>query len=128
MPDYVLSRTHTHRSIHGPIIQFEKNKPTYVPPICEKEVLAFGAEPTEGDKLDLLDDMPHIDRPPEGKEREQAIFAAFELLEQRNQRGDFTGQGRPHPKALREILGFEVETRERDTVWEAYLTKKAEPK
>jgi hypothetical protein len=125
MPDYILNRNHTHRSTHGHIIQFVKGQPTYVVPICEKEVLAFGAEPCEGEKLDLLDDMPHLPVAPQGADREAALFVAFEMMEERNQRGDFTGQGRPHPKVLREIVGFDVETRERDTTWEAYLTKKA---
>ncbi len=126
MPEYVLNRTHTHRSTHGHIINFVKGQPVYVPPVCVQEVLMFGAEPTDGDRPDLLEDLPHLEKAPEGVEREVALLTAFELLENRNQRGDFTGQGRPAPKVLREICGFDVDTRERDAVWEKYQTAKGE--
>lgn len=126
MPDYVLHRTHTHRSTHGHVINFTKGQPTYVPPACEREVLQLGAEPCEGEKIDLLEDLPEERKQIAPQDREIALMTAFELLEKRNQRGDFTGQGRPHPKALRELCGFDVENRERDAAWEKYIAAKAE--
>jgi hypothetical protein len=120
MPDFVLNRNHTHRSTNGHVITFVKGQPTFVPPVCVKEVAAFGAEPTEGERPDLLDDLPPEVVPLTGAERDGAIARAFEILRGRNNRGDFTGQGRPNPRALRDLTGFEVETRERDTAWEKF--------
>lgn len=122
MPDYVLNRTHTHRSTHGHIINFFKGQPVYVPPVCEREVVVFGAEPVDGEKIDVLDDQtPAYTEEPGGAEREAQILAAFSLLEERNQRGDFTGQGRPHPVAIKELTGIKVDARERDMLWERHI-------
>lgn len=125
MPEYVLNRNYTHRSLHGHIINFVKGEPVYVPPVLEREVTQFGAEPVSGERVDLLDDLPPVPTTPQGAEREAAVLAAFEIMEKRNERGDFTGQGRPSPKALAGLVGFEVENRERDALWEQYRNNKA---
>jgi len=125
MPEYVLNRNYTHRSVHGHIINFVKGQPAWVPPILERDVTQFGAEPVSGDRVDLLDDLPARESEPSGEYRRALLLTAFEQLEARNQRGDFTGQGRPHPKALEKILGFEVGVRERDDVWEEHMNRKA---
>jgi hypothetical protein len=126
MPEYVLNRTYTHRSLHGHIVNFVKGQPVYVPPILEKEVTAFGAEPVAGEKVKMLEDDVVLPVAPEGVDREQQLLAAFTQLEARNQRGDFTAQGRPNTKVLKELVGFEVETRERDKIWETFMAAKAE--
>jgi len=126
MTQYVLNRNYDHRSTHGHILNFKKGEPTYVPPVCEKEILMIGGEPVDGERLDILDDLPEPAEALNADDRVKSLMVAFELLEARNQRGDFTGQGRPHPKALKEICGFDVEVRERDSAWEIYLAKKAE--
>jgi len=125
MPEYVLNRNHTFRSLHGHIINFVKGEPVYVPPILERDVTQFGAEPVSGERIDLLDDLPAAAQAPVGEARRAAILAAYEAMEQRNTRGDFTGQGRPNTKALGAIVGFEVDNRERDDLWEEYRQSKA---
>jgi len=126
MPDYVLNRTYTHRSTLGHIVNFVKGQPVWVPPALEREVTQFGAEPVDGEKLDVLDpDAKALPLAPAGDERKSQILAVYAQLEARNQRGDFTGQGRPNLAVMKELLGFEVITRERDDVWEEYLKAKA---
>ena len=125
MPEYVLGRNYTHRSVHGHIINFVKGQPTYVPPILERELTQLGAEPVDGDKVDLIDDLPAAPVAPAGEDRKAILLAAFEQLEARNARGDFTGQGRPNLNTLKELVGFEVITRERDAIWEEYMGAKA---
>ncbi len=126
MPDYVLNRTYTHRSTLGHIINFVKGQPVWVPQALEREVVQFGAEPVDGPKLDVLDpEKKALPLAPAGDERKAQILAVFAQLEARNQRGDFTGQGRPNLSILKELLGFEVITRERDDVWEEYMKAKA---
>ena len=50
MPLYILNRDHVHRSIHGHSIGFEKGVPVHVPPgPIEREVIAIGAEPVDGE-------------------------------------------------------------------------------
>lgn len=127
MPEYVLNRNYTHRSTLGHIVNFVKGQPVYVPPVLEREVAMFGAEPVDGVKPDVLgDEAPALPVAPAGTERKAQILVAFKQLEARNQRGDFTGQGRPNLAVLKDLLGFEVITRERDEVWEEYMKAKAE--
>ena len=128
MPEYVFNRTHTHRSTFGHIINFVKGQPVYVPPVCEREATALGAEPVEGARMDLVEDdsaVQHLPTDPQGEERTRALLACFEALENRNQRGDFTGQGRPNTKVVASLVGFQIENRERDDVWEQYKNLKA---
>lgn len=125
MPDYVLNRTYTHRSTLGHIVNFVKGQPVWVPPALEKEVTLFGAEPVDGPKIDVLDpDAEQLPLAPTGDDRKAQILAVFAKLEARNQRGDFTGQGRPNLTIMKDLLGFEVITRERDAVWEEYMQAK----
>lgn len=122
MPDYVLNRTHTHRSTMGHIVNFVKGQPVYVPPALEKEVALIGAEPVDGERVELLEDLPEaLPEEPTGEERKKLLKLTYGQLEARNQRGDFTGQGRPNVKVLQSLLGFEVTNRERDEVWEEYV-------
>ncbi|WP_143541572.1 hypothetical protein [Rhodoferax fermentans] len=126
MPDYVLNRTYTHRSTLGHIVNFVKGMPTWVPPALEKEVTALGAEPVDGPKQDVLDpDKPALPLAPSGQERAAQVLAVFAQLEARNERGDFTGSGRPNLSILKELLGYEVIGKERDELWEEYLKAKA---
>ncbi len=125
MPEYVLGRTYTHRSTHGHVINFVKGQPVYIPPVLEREVTQLGAEPVVGDRMDLLEDLPTAPVAPVGEDRKAILLAAFEQLEGRNARGDFTGQGRPNLSVLKDLVGFEVITRERDAVWEIYTNARA---
>ena len=125
MPEYVLNRTITHRSVHGHIINFVKGQPVWVPPILEREVTQFGAEPVSGDRVDLLDDLPVAEHEPAGEDRRKLLLSAYAQLEARNARGDFTGQGRPNQKALEKLVGFEIGVRERDEIWEEFMNAKA---
>lgn len=124
MPEYVLNRNHTHRSTYGHVISFQKGVPVYVPPILEREVTLFGAEPVEGERLDLLEDLPSRKDEPMGEDRRALLLAAYETLVTRNGRTDFTGQGRPHLKAVEKLVGFEITNRERDEVWEDFNARR----
>lgn len=128
MPEYVLNRNYTHRSTFGHIVNFVKGQPVYVPPALEREVTELGAEPVEGERMALVEDaaVEKLPSAPQGSERRKALLACFAALEQRNQRGDFTGQGRPNVKVVNGIVGFEIENRERDEAWEEYKAQKAE--
>lgn len=120
MPDFVLNRNYTHRSTHGHIINFVKGEPVYIPPILVREVTAFGAEPVDGPRPDVLDAEQQAAEPaPAGDDLNILISAAFDTMQSRNQRGDYAANGRPSTKVLKEILGFEVTAAARDAVWEA---------
>lgn len=116
MPEYVLNRKYALRSLNGHIISFEKGVPVWVPPEVEKEALHIGAVPVDGPK-DILDPEEELAPVMSAGERKDKIFAAFKALEARNERGDFTGQGLPNLTVLEKTVGFEIHSKERDTLW-----------
>lgn len=126
MPEYVLNRNYTHRSLMGHTISFEKGQPTYVPPECEKEVVAFGADRVVGDNPDVLPEDVVVEEVPQGSDREAMLNAAFEQIEARNDTKDFTAQGVPTIKAVEKIVGFNVEKAEVLDAWREYRVAKAE--
>lgn len=124
MSDFVLGRNYTHRSLFGHIINFVKNEPVYVPPVCHKEVAAIGAMPVDGDEVNILgDEIAPVEELPTD-ERNALLVAAFKTLEERNGRGDFTGQGAPSVAALKKIVPFEVDRKEVEPLWTAYRAEK----
>ena len=124
MTDFVLGRNHTHRSLFGHIINFEKNVPVYVPPVCHKEVAMIGALPDDGTEVSILDDEPKAAPALLPDERRDALIAAFQLLEERNNRTDFTGQGVPSVAGIKKIVDFEVDRKEIEPAWREYLEAK----
>ena len=122
MAEFVLGRTHTHRSLMGHIINFKKGQPVWVPPVCHREVSAIGAMPVKGDRVDPLDDEPQEKPELTAEERQDQLVAAFKILQSRNARDDFTGQGVPSVSALRKIIDdFVPDRREVEEVWRNYL-------
>lgn len=119
----VLNRTYVLVSKSGHAIGFEKDKPINVPPSVYHEAVAIGAVNANGDSPDVL--------PPEVKKvevvdpiaRTKALEAAFDLLLERDQRGDFTGAGAPTKEAVMRITDFRVEGTELKAVWQAYREK-----
>lgn len=120
MSEFVLNRNHTHRSGTGHMIRFEKDVPTYVPPECRKEVLMFGAVSMDGDN-NILD--PELQEVPElsDDERSAQLIAAFKVLQARNSRDDFTGQGVPSVSALKKIVDFTLDRKEVEILWREYV-------
>lgn len=123
MPEFVLHRNYSMRSLMGHIIDFKKGQPTYVPPICAREAAALGAECVDG-KVDLLGPESIAPTPLSFDERHDSILAAFQLIEGRAQRGDFSGAGIPKASAMEKLLGFEMEPKELAPMWTTYLVDK----
>lgn len=125
MPTYKLNRNYLLHSKFGHTIHFKKGEPTNVPQICAREVVAIGAELLEGDVVEVLDDEPVIVNKTH-EERLSDLFKAFDVMMERDQRGDFTAQGIPNLFALNKMLDFEVDAKERDSAWEQYRISKEE--
>ena len=121
MPFFVLHRDYTHRSKFGHIITFKRDAETYVPPECRREVMQIGAIPADSESsIDLLDPEKVEAIPVSGEDRREQLLAAFSLLEERNHRRDFTGQGLPSIAALSTIVDFEVGKKEVEDLWRTY--------
>lgn len=125
MPNYILNRTHTHRSTLG-VVSFIKGEPAWVIPAMEREVVAIGAIREDGQEVELLDAETPLKHVPQGLERTDELYAAFELIIQRNDAKDFTGSGTPTVKAVEKIVDFDVERTEVAEAWAEYQVVKAE--
>lgn len=121
MAEFTLGRNYTHRSTLGHIITFIKGQPTWVPPVCHREVVAVGATPTE-DVGDLFGTNEQVRPDLSASERNEQLVIAFKLLQSRNARGDFTGQGIPSIPAIKKIIDdFDPEKKEVEVAWREYL-------
>lgn len=120
MAEFVLNRNHTVVSLTGFNIRFDKGIPTTVPPSCFAEVMAIGAE-----RIDAAQDAGFAEdvaakEEPQGLEREAQVFECFESLIKTNKREDFTASGAPHIKAIKAVVGYTVDNKERDLLWAKY--------
>lgn len=125
MPEFVLNRDLVVDG-DGHKIRFVKGQPTWVPPEMVKAAIAVGGEPTTGEKSDYFGDGELAeDLPLTNEEKQKQFFAAFALMEQRNQRDDFDGSSKPQMEALKKHVTFSFSRKERDAAWQAYREAKA---
>lgn len=127
MPQYVLNRDFILRNTYG-VISFSKGEPAFVPPIMEREAVMIGAEKVDGNTPSLVPEEKSEVEVPFGDERESQILVAFELIVERNDPADFTGQGAPTVKAVGKVVGFDVERGEVQSVWQKWKLAKSEVK
>jgi hypothetical protein len=123
MPDFVLNRTHNLVG-KGHNVRFTKGVPVWVPPELLREALSIGAEPI-GEKVDPLgpEEVPEVQLTTADKEA--LFFAAFETLTARNEREDFGGDGRPSMPALKKLIDFSFDKKERDVNYQKFRELKA---
>lgn len=125
MPNYILNRNHTHRSLFG-VVSFVKGEPSWVIPALEKEIIAIGGERADGTVVDPLDPETVEKAPLSPQEREDELYAAFGLLIERNDSKDFTGAGTPKVASIEKIVEFNTDRSEIEGYWAAYKIAKAE--
>jgi len=123
MSEFVLNRNFTLISKSGHAVRFEKDQPTWVPPEVRKEAIAIGAQPLDGDTTVLEPEKVVVEFTAE--ERREQLIKAFKALQERNHRGDFTGQGQPAIPALKKLVEFDPEKKEVETLWVAYREEQA---
>lgn len=121
--EYIAPRKMTVVSVSGRSVEFEKNVPTYCPPQMHAELIAMGIVPAEEIPEPADDGKPKAPEVP--SERQAAVYAAFEIMMLRNKRGDFSGTGAPHAAALAKELGWEMDAKERDIMWQKFQADKA---
>ncbi len=107
----------------GHVIGFKKGVPMEVPPMIYDEVIAAGGVPESEVPEDL--DKTLAKGPVDPAEREMELFIAYETILARGKREDFTAGGAPHIKAVNAELGWDVDSKERDTSWMKFKTKEA---
>ena len=102
----------------GHTIDFKKGELVHVPPECYDEAISLGGVPEHE-----IEETPQDAnaRPADPLKAKKAIFDAFTEIKLRNDTKDFTAGGVPHPKTLLRVLGWQVDAKERDTLWSEFM-------
>jgi hypothetical protein len=115
--DFILATTQGHR------IRFVRGVPVPVPRAVLNEALAIGATPAE--ELPPEEEKKS-DEPIDPVEREIVLFDAFRKLLEGGKREDFTASGAPHHKAVSDLVGFRVQAKEVNPLWQKYQEAQAQ--
>ncbi len=121
--NYIAPRNMTVASKSGRSVEFKKGVPIYAPDQMHAELIAVGIVPAEEIPEPEPDGSPK--EPTVAAERELDVFIAFEKLILRNKRGDFAGTGAPHAAALSKELGWSIDGKERDALWQKFQADRA---
>lgn len=122
----VLGRNHVLPTTKGHMIRFKKGEPVNVPAVCVSDAVAIGAQPADGQEINLIPDPPpNRDGPMDQPVREKALTEALEQIIAMNARKDFTAAGLPSVEAMTRVAGFDVGAAERNVIWQRYCDMKA---
>lgn len=121
MAYFKLNRNYKLISLSGHTVEFVKGEKTFVPNVVVPEVVAIGGERLDDEQDAHLPEEVAAPAELSSEERTAKLYDTFRDMMKRNVRGDFTGQGLPNIKALSKQAGFEVENKERDDAWYAFL-------
>ncbi len=121
--EYISSRDITVASVSGRSVAFKKGVPTYAPDQMHAELIRHGIVPTE--EIPEPEDDGGVKEPTVPADRQAAVFAAFEKVILRGKRGDFAGTGAPHAAVMSKELGWSLDGKERDVLWQAFQSAKA---
>lgn len=108
------------------MIGFQKGKPTWVPPECVNDAVAIGAVRADGEGVDVLGPEEKPEEQLSQEDREALITAAIEEIVKRNDSAEFDGAGKPSMPALKALVKFSFDKKERDAIWQKYRNAKAE--
>ena len=113
--EYIAPRNMTVTSLSGRSVQFVKGEPKYAPHQMHGELIAQGVVPAEEMPAAPVDDGPRA--PDTEAERQAAIFEAFKAIALKDNRKEFTASGMPHVAVIEKIVGWDVDSKERDALW-----------
>lgn len=125
MTKLVLNRNYVLTTTMGHSIEFKKGEPVHVPPVMYSAAIAIGAQPIDGSDPNVLPEEVVKKYPTDPAIRTGDILAAIEQLVAQNERKDFTAAGTPSVKAVEREVGYDVDAREVQAVWQQYNNKKA---
>lgn len=121
MANFIMQRDRVVYCDSGHVVAFKKGEPVYVPPPAHQSVMAVGAMPVDEDFSLAGADAPPVIKHVGGDDRKAAVFSAFAQLVKRNARGDFDAGGKPTTKLVAQLAGFEIDAKERNTLWDEFM-------
>lgn len=118
--DYVLT------TLFGISIRFIKDEPVDVPPLAIRPAVAIGAvEAESGTPPNVIEEPKYNGAPADPLEREAQIYDAIKKIVAANEPDDFTAANAPKAQALSRILGYSVDRKEINPLWQRYHDEKA---
>jgi hypothetical protein len=121
-----MPRTFMLRSRFGATVQFVANEPVNVPQMAVDEAIQIGAVfADQQEQKVLVDEPPEIKAPSMGFQREQEIFDACVTLAEKNSPEDFTPGSKPKLDKIKAIVGYDVDRKEVNTVWQKVMSARA---
>lgn len=104
----------------GHAIRFEAGVPTHVPKECWRTVQEHGAVPEDQETVNAVP-AAKPESPDDPLVRAAKINEVFTTMVERNKREDFTGSGMPRVEVISQLAGFDVDAKERDTMWGEFV-------
>lgn len=120
-----LNRNHTHTSLLGHSIRFEKGVPTNVPPPLFGEILGIGGEFADGEGLPVAQTAENPE-PIDQVQRDEVILAAVNKIAEINDNKEFNAAGAPKETAVSKRVGFEVSKKDVAKAWQRRADQIAE--
>lgn len=105
-------------------VSFKKGKPVNVPSKMKTKVLSVGAEPADEDTKVAVNEVESDEEskaPVDPEERKEAINGVLETLLQENDSRNFTANNRPKIAVVRSRVGFEVDSKEINALWDMLI-------
>lgn len=118
--DYIL------RSVYGYTVEFKANEPVIVPSRVIDEAIAIGAVFTNAVEQRLnVTEPPKVEEVPQGFERKQKLYDALAVIAERNSPEEFTPGSKPKLEAVKTAVGFDVDRKEVNDVWNSVMQARA---
>jgi hypothetical protein len=130
---YFLSRrTFMLRTKEGQCLSFEAGKPTHVPKLLHSLAMEKGLVPCDaaGKELDLVtaseanaastEEFRPAQAPENADERNAAILRVVKAIVARNDSKDFGGNARPRAEAVSFALGWRVDPKDLNRLWDQH--------
>lgn len=117
MKNFVLNRDLLIHGGAGNSVQFKKGVPTFVPRDMWPVVMQKGAVPEDGKPITPVDEEPQAKRISAEDRMERIKAAVIELIAE-NDANKFGANNRPRVAAVKDVVGFSVDRKDIDTVWE----------
>lgn len=102
----------------GHAIAFKKDVAQHVPPTLHTEAMRCGAVPVDQAEVEHVATPHKRVAEVQGDERAKKIVAAMDTLVAGNDRMSFGANGLPTIRAITRITGIELESNERDDLWQ----------
>lgn len=125
MPDMISLRTFTLSTLHGHVVRFEANTPTFVPAVVVHDAMAAGCVPVNAEDTAKIEDDRAIKIEFQGDLRRSVLLLISKALAEENDTKNFSG-GTPTRKAVSDRAGFDAGAAEIRDAWRAYMHARKE--